>query len=507
MEINSICIVGGGSSGWMTAALLSKEFPKKKITLVESPDIPTMGVGESTLGYFNHYLHLLGLKDTDWMSKCDATYKTSIGFKNFREGKGERFQYPFGYWDHIGEGHTTFFKLQKLYGEDVYPAEEFARFCNKNTFLAEECKICDEIPFTSFSFEYDLAYQLNASKFGVYLRDYIAVPNGVRHIREHVNQIVRKEGFVESIITDHHAIVADLFIDCTGFKSLLLDSEFISFKDQLFNDKAIVTRIPYTDKETQMKTYTDCVGMNSGWAWNIPLWNEMSKGYVYSSRFISDEDAEKEFREHLNGYDGEFRHIEIKHGKHKEAWVNNVVAIGLSYGFVEPLESTGLLTTHENLLLLGRMLLDKSKINKSDISKFNKKVDTRTEDFKNFTIWHYFLSSRDDTPYWRAYKDVKIKGIVDHMERISNVLSTNNMGKDAMKNAGLVYIAGGMNCKPKDINLDMPNVFINGEQKSEDYLQILHSRYLMEKQSVLEWLKDQPSHYQYLKDNIYSSNK
>ena len=138
--------------------------------------------------------------------------------------------------------------------------------------------------------------------------------------------------------------------------------------------------------------------MNSGWAWNIPLWNEMSKGYVYSSRFISDEDAEKEFREHLNGYDGEFRHIEIKHGKHKEAWVNNVVAIGLSYGFVEPLESTGLLTTHENLLLLGRMLLDKSKINKSDISKFNKKVDTRTEDFKNFTIWHYFLSSRDDTP-------------------------------------------------------------------------------------------------------------
>ena len=488
MEINSICIVGGGSSGWMSAALLSKKFPKKKITLVESPDIPKMGVGESTLGRFNYYLEQLELKDEDWMSKCDATYKTSIRFKNFREGKGEKFQYPFGYWD--CDNFVNFFNLQKLYGKEIYSTEEFARFCNKNTYFADYGKINDKIPNSTFDFNIDVAYQLNASKFGVYLKDHIAVPNGVRHIRENVNQIVRKNGVIESIITDHHAILADLFIDCTGFKSLLLDSEFISFNDQLFNDKAIATHIPYTDKETQMKTYTDCVGMSSGWSWTIPLWNEMSTGYVYSSQFISDEDAEKEFREHLNGYDGEFKYINIKHGKHKEAWVNNVVAIGLAYGFIEPLESTGLLTTHENIVYLCKVIhlseILKGSINQSDISRFNNQVDQKTEDLKNFTIWHYILSSRDDTPYWRAYKDVKIKGINNPKEIISKMLSDINGEPD-----GLLYIGAGMNYQPYNIP-----VF-------ED----IHSQYIIDRENMIQWVKQQPSHYQYLKENIYSSDK
>ena len=472
----------------MSAALLSKKFPKKKITLVESPDIPKMGVGESTLGRFNYYLEQLELKDEDWMSKCDATYKTSIRFKNFREGKGEKFQYPFGYWD--CDNFVNFFNLQKLYGKEIYSTEEFARFCNKNTYFADYGKINDKIPNSTFDFNIDVAYQLNANKFGVYLRDHIAVPNGVRHIYGNVNQIVRKNGVIESIITDHHAILADLFIDCTGFKSLLLDSEFISFNDQLFNDKAIATHIPYTDKETQMKTYTDCVGMNSGWSWTIPLWNEMSTGYVYSSQFISDEDAEKEFREHLNGYDGEFKYINIKHGKHKEAWVNNVVAIGLSYGFIEPLESTGLLTTHENIVYLCKVIhlseMLKGSINQSDISRFNNQVDQKTEDLKNFTIWHYILSSRDDTPYWRAYKDVKIKGINNPKEIISKMLSDINGEPD-----GLLYIGVGMNYQPYNIP-----VF-------ED----IHSQYIIDRENMIQWVKQQPSHYQYLKENIYSSDK
>ena len=491
MEINTICIVGGGSSGWMTAALLSKKFPKKKITLIESPDIPKMGVGESTLGRFNYYLEQLELKDKDWMPKCDATYKTSIGFKNFREGKGERFQYPFGYWDCDNLVH--FFNLQRMYGREIYSIEEFARFYNKNTYLADYGKINNEIPNSTFDFSIDTAYQLNASKFGIYLRDHIAVPNGVCHIRENVNQIVRKDGFIESVITDHHAIIADLFIDCTGFKSLLLDREFISFNDQLFNDKAIATHIPYTDKETQMKTYTDCVGMSSGWSWTIPLWNEMSTGYVYSSQFISDEDAEKEFREYLNGYDGEFRYINIKHGKHKEAWVNNVVGIGLAYGFIEPLESTGLLTTHENIINLCGVIhfsdMLRKPITQSVISRFNKEIDERTEDLKNFTIWHYILSSRDDTPYWRAYKNIKIKGINTPKEIISKKLTIPHGKPD-----GLLYIGVGMNCQPYHI----PDVLD---------LESIHLRYIRDRENMIEWVKQQPSHYQYLKDNIYSSDK
>ena len=150
MKVESICIVGGGSSGWMTAALLSLEHPDIEMCLIESPSIKPIGVGESTLAHFNRYLRRLGLKDKDWMQQCNATYKASIRFKNFREGKGETFQYPFGEWgppdDEVGDHLTRFFELQCVYSRNVYPPEEFARFCNRQTYMADAGKMTMEIP-------------------------------------------------------------------------------------------------------------------------------------------------------------------------------------------------------------------------------------------------------------------------------------------------------------------------------------------------------------------------
>ena len=177
MLIESVCIVGGGSSGWMSAAIFAKTFPEMEICLIESSDIKTIGVGESTLGHFNRFLKRIDLfdKDKEWMPSCDATYKTSIGFTSFREGKGENFQYPFDQFDMIDykDNIMRFFELQCQYGDELYPPEEFSRFVNNQTWIAEHNKIATDIPKSKFDHREDFAYHLNAGKFGEYLKDKI----------------------------------------------------------------------------------------------------------------------------------------------------------------------------------------------------------------------------------------------------------------------------------------------------------------------------------------------
>ena len=175
MKIESICIVGGGSSGWMAAALLSKEHPNIEMCLIESNNIKPIGVGESTLAHFNRYLQRLGLEDKDWMPQCNATYKASIRFKNFREGKGESFQYPFGKFappdDDVADHLMRFFELQAMYGKGKYPPEEFARFANKSTILAEKCRIADNIPGSKYDTMWDRAYHLDAEEASFMMKD------------------------------------------------------------------------------------------------------------------------------------------------------------------------------------------------------------------------------------------------------------------------------------------------------------------------------------------------
>ena len=516
MLVESICIVGGGSSGWMTAALLSKDHPDKEICLIESDNIPTIGVGESTLAHFNRFLLRLDLKDEDWMSECNATYKTSIAFKNFKDGKGERFHYPFGDFEQDALV-MRFFELQCRYGTDMYPTDEFATFVNKQTYLANYNKMVDEIPNCGYRKQWDTSYHLNADLFGIYLRDKIAIPNGVHHLKGDVNNIIRTpEGDISAITTiDGQCISADLFIDCTGFRSLLLEQhmgvEFYPFNDMLFNDRALATHIDYKDKETQMDCYTDCVAMNSGWVYNIPMWNNIGTGYVYSSKYISDVDAEKEFREYLNDQECPLMPIKIKHGRHAVGWERNCVAIGLSYGFLEPLESTGLMTTHENLIVLSDILDQRGGIvTKHDRDVYNNTTEKVIESMKNFVAMHYSLSSRDDTPYWKdatetipfekhwnsvneatlvALNDYRC--FMDAMEKAN--WDTNEMGE------GSIYIAAAMGIRPISKALFKEKVT---EERMND-IEETHKLYQQDKKFMLDWIYKQPSHYQYLQDHIY----
>ena len=525
MQIESIVIVGGGSSGWMSAALLSKSFPEMEIALIESPTKPPIGVGESTLGHFNRFLRRMELEDKDWMPKCNATYKTSIAFKNFRKGEGERFQYPFG---GLEEKPIDYYELQCQYGKEEYPAEGYANYVNTNTWLADTCKIAEEIPDSNFNFRDDTAYHLDADLFGQYLRDYHCVPNGVVHLKGDIQNVIKRpDGSVESIMTTDGGILsADLFIDCTGFQSLLLEkhmgSEFIPFDDYLFNDRALAAQVPYINRQEDMETYTDCVAMNAGWVWNIPLWHRIGTGYVYSSKYISDEEAEREYREWLSDrYSPEIaqtahlRPIRIRHGKRKEAWVKNVIGIGLSYGFLEPLESTGLMTTHENLIYLVDTIARRDRyVNRWDIHAYNTKVNNIIEVMKNFVSLHYAMSERSDTRYWEDCTNNIVFEIDPYTSdstrsALHGAIAIMTKPEDSYANPteldGLLYIVSGLGFRP--ITEDLYKEKIREHPEQEARVISNHEKYQEHKKSVLEWVDQQPSHYQYLLENIYGTDE
>lgn len=520
MKVNSIIIVGGGSSGWMTAAALSKNFPSLKISLIESEKEP-VGVGESTLGLFNDYLNYLGLKDEDWMSYCNATYKVSIAFKNFREGKGERFQYPFGP-SIKGEDNHFYHFLKYKYPED-YPPEEGARFFNRQTLLAESGKFFKEkISGIDFDWDNNVSYHFDAHLFGKFLKEKIALPNNVSYYKEKIIGFDKdKEGNLKTLYSDlGNKFEADLFIDCTGFKSLLLENfmgvKFEPFKDFLFNDSALVTHIPYIDKENQLTTWTDCVAMDNGWVWEIPLWSRIGSGYVFSSKYISINDAEEEYRKYLSktysskiGEEVKLKLIKIKHGKHEKAWYNNVVSIGLSYGFIEPLESTGLLTTHENILKLTNILESrKGIITQINIDEYNDNIDYLISKMMIFVAQHYFMSSRTDTPYWNDcvnnknfsnnihYKEILNEEMVSFFRR-----RLNSWWDFEKNNRGSLYIALGQGLSPYDLK-NYENLLC--EDGFKEFIKEFHYKWQKEKTQIISTLNQYPSHYQYLKNNIYN---
>lgn len=524
-KIESVVIIGGGSSGWMTAAALSKLCPHLEVGLIESKNVKSIGVGESTLGHINRFLRLLDLKDEDWMPACNATYKNSIRFTNFRENDGTHFEYPFGPgWDFTDKpfGLDTWSAL-KLIDPDTYTPDTFAEFYNSNTFLAKYNRQTrnEEGILRNYDFSRDTAYHLDAELFGQYLKDKIAIPNGVKYYQGDIDGFKHISGndlTVEYLIMDKvNFVQADLYIDCTGFRSLLLGEymgvEFLPFDKKLANNRALACRIPYVDRENEMHNVTDCHALKNGWVWNIPLWNRIGTGYVYSSRFTTTEEATQEFREHLSKTDSkraeeaEIKSINISHGKRRLSWVRNVCGIGLSYGFVEPLESTGLLTTHENIIKLVEVLNRRSGyVSRSEIDGYNYAVDYEVQSFVDFVSMHYALSMREDTPYWRwatqinEYNPTMMSEFMNKNHSYQTFLGTmtsNNTWSPEL--AGVNYIAAGLGLS----SISTIELLRDKESFNEEALMDCNRKYKQYRDYIVEHVKSLPTHYEFLRDNIY----
>ena len=442
-----ILIVGGGSAGWMTAATLESQFPNYEISLIESKNISTVGVGESTIAQITDWMRLLKIKDKDFIKHVDGSYKLSIKFTNFYK-KGEAFHYPFGQ-PAIGgtKAGTNDWWFKKMlhpktpysdYANCTYPLQ--MAYVNQNKFDINEVQ---------------RAYHFDATKFGFWLKNNFC--KKIKHIVDDVVSIEQDENGITSLNKKYKA---DLYIDCTGFKSLLLDKTlkepFESYSDMLPNDSAWATRIKYKDKEKELVPYTNCTAIENGWVWNIPLWSRIGTGYVYSSKFVDDDTALKEFKKHLGQEDLEFKNIKMRVGIHNRLWVKNVVAIGLSAGFIEPLESNGLYTVHEFLIKLVRNL-QRDKISQWDRDNFNYQCKHMFKEFSEFVALHYALSHRNDTEYWRHcfnktwekslidLKPVGVSGMNRAVWQRTYDFKFNSIG-------GLHCIAAGMHWSPTDKN-------------------------------------------------------
>lgn len=468
MKIDNIVIVGGGTAGWMAASTLVKFFPNKKITIIEPKSISRIGVGESTLQNIRVWLKLLEIEDHEWMKECDAVYKLSIKFTDFYEKNHGSFHYPFGYPNQEGtlNGVSDWFFVDSIEKRDE---NDFCRsfWCQMDSIENNRVPVND---FENYIFQRDSAFHFDALKFADWLKTNYAIPKGVSLIEDEVEHIEKNlDGSIKSIsLKSSQKITADLYIDCTGFKSLLLEKtlgvEFIDFKDILPNNRAWATRLPYIDKEKEIEVYTNCTAIENGWCWNIPLWSRIGTGYVYSDEFVSPEEALDQFKNHLNSsnmklpcsdrtkkFDLEFKDIKIRTGYSKRIWDKNVVGIGLSAGFIEPLESNGLMTIHEFLIYLVDTISNRPKVTTFDIDSFNYRCISFIKGFADFVSLHYIFSIRDDTDYWKSITERKHLIEKYHLESsaYSDVLIgktiTNTFGS---KLEGITCIAAGCNVNP-----------------------------------------------------------
>jgi hypothetical protein len=437
--IKNIVIVGGGSAGWMTATTLLSQLPNKKITLVESPNIATIGVGESTVaggqsgfhGIIN-WLNMVNIKE-DFMPHSDAIHKLSIAFENFYYKDSGVFHYPFGVpyiLNHMSNMNDWYFKKIRYpktpvsdYADCLFPGMALV---NKNKSLFNEHFSSEHgrknLEKDASNHEVQLlsqySYQFDAVKFGTWLRDKYCKTRYAKnftHILAEVKDIPLNEGGIKHLALDNgQKLNADLFIDCTGFRSLLLGQTFKvpfnSLEKLIPNNYAWATKIPYTNPEKQIVNYTHCTAIENGWVWEIPLWSRIGAGYVFSDKFVSSKDALKELKNALikKGYknveDLEYRLIPMRCGSQSQLWVKNTCAIGLSAGFIEPLQSNGLHTTHAFLFNLLRVL-GRGHISQWDKQCFTAKCHYDFNTFAALVALTYTLSHRDDTEYWREIQN------------------------------------------------------------------------------------------------------
>jgi len=408
--IKSITIVGGGTAGWLTALLLQSYFARtatgeagKTITLIESPNIPTVGVGEATVPGMPRTLRTAGLSEQEFFKTCNASFKLGVLFANWNvDQAGKQIDYvnPFAGPGVIDGIEQAYYYLQ--YGAD---GQDFTQVFCPQTDLARAFKGPRPLGEKPYTMKVGHAYHLDAGKFANLARD-ICVARGVRHIREDVVHVEQDErGYVSALQLDQsgrHEV--ELVIDCTGFRGVIINEvmnePFISYSKYLANDRALAVQIPHPDP-TKIPSMTRSYALGAGWSWRVPLFNRIGTGYVYSSAHRTDEEARDEFVAHLgdtwNGV--EPRVIPMRVGRNENAWVKNVVAVGLSGGFIEPLESTAIHMIDTAVRWLATYFPD-SDYPEPLRRHYNKLVGSLYDEVRDFICLHYALGNRTDSQYW-----------------------------------------------------------------------------------------------------------
>jgi tryptophan halogenase len=409
--ISRIVIVGGGTAGWMTAAALSKVLGTvhHDITLVESEMIGTVGVGEATIPMIQLYNSVLGLDEDEFVRETNATFKLGIEFVDWRR-QGHSYFHPFGFYgvDMDGIGFTHYWmRWSRSGGSLPYTAfnveTEAARVRKFNRTNTESG------PKTMPGFNY--AFQFDASLFAAFLRRY-SEKRGARRIEGKVVDVVQdpESGNIRSLKLERGEVVeGDLFIDCSGFRGILIEQVFKAGYDDWSHclpvNRAAAVPCESTD---DWLPYTRSTAREAGGQWRIPLQHRIGNGYVFCDRHISEDEASAKLLQRLDGKPlADPRVLRFVTGRRRKSWVKNCLAFGLSSGFLEPLESTSI---HLVQVAIAKLLamFPKDRLNDRVIARYNAEMSREYDDVKDFLIAHYKLTEREDTPFWQYVKHMDI---------------------------------------------------------------------------------------------------
>jgi tryptophan halogenase len=432
-RIKSVVILGGGTAGWMTAAYLGKALQGTvRITVLEAPEIPKIGVGEATIPLLqNAFFNYLGIPEDEWMRECNAAFKTAVKFINWRTpGNGQpsarpfgsgrdHFYHPFGILanqDQIALSHYWFYAR---YHGQTDKAFDYA--CFKEPAIMDALRaprFADGRPATRYAWHFD------AHLVADYLRRFATRKQGVSHVQdEMVEAVLDERGFIAALRTKTgQTLEGDLFVDCSGFRGLLINKAlgepFIDMNDHLLCDSAVATAVPHDDAANGIEPYTSAIAMKSGWTWKIPLLGRFGTGYVYSSQFVSRDEATVDFCR-LWGLDPEdtpLNQVRFRVGRNQRAWVKNCVSVGLASCFVEPLESTGIHFIYGAIYQLAKHFPDK-RFDPVLVDRFNREIEFMFDDTRDFIQAHFSLSPRTDSEFWRANKELNLTG--DILDKIA----------------------------------------------------------------------------------------
>lgn len=406
--IKSILIVGGGTAGWLSAAIIAAHHKNRsddalKITLVEASDVPTVGVGEGTWPTIRNTVRQIGLDEKTIFKECFAGFKQGGKFVN---------------WVTHDDFYYHPFTVPLGYGQmDLAPyvdqIEEFATQANYQQEICEAGLAPRSLAEGEFQSVCNYAYHLDAGAFANILKNYCKDNLGVHHIIGTVQDCeLGSDGEIKSLklVRDGEPfeLSADLFVDCTGFRSLLLGKAlsvpFVSNEKYLFNNSALAVHVPYADEDAEIAPYTIATGQNAGWLWDIGLTNRRGVGHVYSDAYLSETQAEENLANYIGRSldDLNVKKIKFQSGYRQKTWEKNCVAIGLSCGFVEPLEATAIMLIEVVARYVAENIPADKKAMDITAKRFNAHMDYRWQRITDFLKLHYMLTQRPED-YWQAH--------------------------------------------------------------------------------------------------------
>lgn len=506
--IEHVVVVGGGSSGWLSAAYLTRMFGREtaqrmRISLVESQDIGIIGVGEATIPSLRGTLHKMEIPEREFMVKSNGTFKLGIKFQNWRVSKEEDpndvFMNPFGSLPLAYDIEAASYWLKDHYVDSGgnFP-DPFANSFTMQLALCDAFKAPKGRGTQDYQRIAGYAYHMDAILFGRYLRE-VATARGVHHCVDNVTEVVRDEnGYIDHLkLEKHGSIKGDLYLDCTGFRSLLLQhalgESFISYGDSLLCDRAVAIPVPWPGEPTELTNYTMATALDAGWSWDIPLYSRQGRGYVYSSRHAAPDDAETEFRRFIGDEEGKHpaRHLKMKVGRAQRFWVKNCIAVGLSGGFIEPLESTGIYMVEAGMRELSQYFPDRS-FHPLLQRRYNEDMAETYDTTRDFIVFHYMNTQREDTPFWRDNKMALV--IPDSLQELLDlwkhkVPSSYDFASKVFSHNHYTYIMAGLQAWPKQACPNFPLLEDRYGKAAFEYVRRLERKAL----------EELPDHYQFIK--------